>query len=569
MADSAQTASVRVRLPAQPINRWILASLALVALLPLGLLAVKLYDTAWDNAWREIREKHQLLAQNLAAPLSIYVNDHRNALRLLATTLESMQGGRNSVDNARVLEQAADSLHGFRSITLVDRNGGILYSNDPEGRDPAKRMAFSKGMGFLQTRDTGNSEVSGIKVSPLTGKPTLIISQAVRGPDGQVREVLLGELKIDLIEKLRRNIRFGKKGHSAIVDQYGHVIAHPNPEWMASMKDLSAWPIVQAMMAGKTGATEFYSPFIKASMVAGYASVPDVGWGVMVPQPKSEVAEVVSHILWTEFTWGVFGLVLSMILAILLARWITRPLNQLAKSAEQLSAQGFHGELPPVPASAPLELHQLGQAFARLVDGLQKSRDQVDQLNQSLASQVEAATAELRQANQMLEQLSKEDHLTGLANRRCFESDLRQCAAQRSANDDGLCIILVDVDHFKQINDKYGHAAGDSVLVQLSGLLKAGTRTDDLVARYGGDEFMVKMHCSKEVGCQRAKQLIHNIEAHSFVWEGQELHITISVGLIGVAEDLLDKPDVLLQRIDRALYEAKGAGRNRLVEVAA
>ena len=101
------------------------------------------------------------------------------------------------------------------------------------------------------------------------------------------QQLLIGELKIAPIEKLRRGIRFGKGGHSAIVDNHGRVIAHPNPDWMNNdIVDLSNLPIVQKMMAGETGVTEFFSPFKKHDMVAGYTSVAGLGWGIMVPQPK-------------------------------------------------------------------------------------------------------------------------------------------------------------------------------------------------------------------------------------------------------------------------------------------
>jgi diguanylate cyclase (GGDEF)-like protein len=327
-------------------------------------------------------------------------------------------------------------------------------------------------------------------------------------------------------------------------------------------------PIVKEMMAGKTGVTEFYSPFIEAPMVAGYSAVPGVGWGVMVPQPKSEVAAEVSRLLWAEFTWGAFGLAMALALAFLLARWITRPLNQLAGAATDLTVRGFRGHMSSVQEGAPRELRQLGQAFSTLVDGLQHAREEVDQLNRSLSARIDEATQELRQANQQLERLAQEDHLTGLANRRYFEEHLRQSGQGRRMDDVSLCVILIDVDHFKQVNDSYGHAAGDAVLVQLSSLLKSATRHGDLVARYGGDEFVIKMHCDADVSRQRAQDILRAVENHVFTFEGTALHVTVSVGLLRQDPTVVTDLDTLLQRVDRALYDAKGAGRNCLVEVA-
>ena len=99
-------------------------------------------------------------------------------------------------------------------------------------------------------------------------------------------------------------------------------------------------------MAGKTGVIEFYSPFVRQQMVAGYASVPGIGWGIMVPQPKSEVEEHVAAVIKTQIVWALFGLALAISLGIMLARWITVPLNQLAGSAADLVRNTFEGRLP-------------------------------------------------------------------------------------------------------------------------------------------------------------------------------------------------------------------------------
>jgi len=391
------------------------------------------------------------------------------------------------------------------------------------------------------------------------------MGQPVVDSHGKNIAVLLGELRIDYIEKIRSKVKFGKQGHSAIVDQRGHVIAHPNPEWMKEIRDLSDWPIVQSMMAGKTGVTSFYSPFIKENMVAGYAAVPDIRWGIMVPQPESEVAAQVNELMRSHLIWGIAGLLMAIALAIVIARWITRPMNKLASDSYDLLHNGLVGELPSVANDSPREVKQLGNVVQSLVSSLQKSRDEVMALNATLQEKIDGATKKLRETNAQLEEAARTDHLTSLANRHYFEASLSQALSRRTGDIDHVCVMLIDIDHFKQINDSYSHAAGDVVLSQVAGILERSMRQGDMVARYGGDEFVAYMRCTHEIGMNRAKEIREAIMQTAVPWQDKSIHITASIGLY--CQLLSADIDVgeLLEKADKAMYEAKQQGRNRVV----
>ncbi|MEJ2644793.1 MAG: diguanylate cyclase [Gammaproteobacteria bacterium] len=557
------------KLLTQPINRLLVASFLLVAAVPVAVLSVTVYHAAWQDAWREIREKHQLLAQNLTAPISIYVNDHRADLSLLASELKHIRDARvPRRDEFQLLKQALMELPGFRSLTVVDASGTVRVTTDQHPAHALAPGAFAHEQCFVKTRTDGKDCVSGIERSPLSGKPTLILSRPLKLQAGS-GAVLIGELRVSVIEKLRENIHFGKRGHSAIVDQYGRIIAHPNPAWMAEMKNVSSWPVVQKMMAGKTGVTQFYSPFVGQEMVAGYASVPGIGWGVMVPQPKSEVARHVSALVDDQFLWALGGLGLAVLLGMALARWITRPLNHLADGATDLVRRGFEGRLPPLSDLAPKEIGQLSRAITTLINGLQDSRERHDDLNRSLQVRVDEATRELRDANIQLEELCRIDHLTALANRRFFEHSLTVSVGRRSDDQQPLCLMLIDVDHFKRINDTHGHAAGDAVLMQLAALLNRNMRHGDLAARYGGDEFVVKMSCDEPTGRQRAQELLEAIRDYDFLWEGDIIHVTVSIGVLFRSPGQKVDISKLLQNTDSAMYRAKEEGRGTVVEAKA
>ncbi len=556
----------------QSINVLLILSFVIVALLPVSILGINSYYAAWENAWREVREKHQTLAENLSSPIAQYVNNRRIAISLLREKMMALEDAASPAENATVLAEGLDYLHGFRAIFLLDDQQRILSMATSYPIEERTAVQLNLGPGdFIDTLfDSSRTFLSPVVTNPLTGKTTLMVGTLLNGAAAMDTPLLLvGELKIGAIEALRQGIRFGEQGHAAIVDPLGRVIAHPNPDWMnEQIKDLSHLPIVQKMMAGETGVTEFYSPFRKADMVAGYTSVPKVGWGIMVPQPKAEIEAQITRIRGSELVWALVGIALALAFSLSLARWITRPLNILARAGQRLHDTNFESKLPKISPKAPLEIRQLADSLGSTVDELIASRAELAQLNNSLQQRVDIATRELRKSNQKLEYLTQSDHLTQLANRRYFEQVLASLDSRRQDDSQGICILLLDVDKFKDINDHYGHAAGDEVLVQIAGILHQGLRNTDLAARYAGDEFVVLLRAGLETGRQRARDLRDAIDAHHFQFDGQTLHTTVSIGLaychsISACSD----PDELLHQVDIAMYEAKRQGRNRVVEV--
>ena len=545
----------------------LLAGFVLVAAVPVGLLGLKLYQVAWDGAWREITEKHQLLAQNLAAPISIYVNDQKTALSLLgdfvAYITDNEVGQYMAPEQKDMINRSMKKLTGFRSVSLVNLQGKILLSTHGKLSVDLRDVLASETC-YLKTREKDRWFLSGVKSSPFDQRPSVVMSTPVHDQKGKQLAILVGELRIDMIEKIRRKIKFGIKGHSAIVDQKGRALAHPNPEWMLEMRDLSHWPIVQKMTSGQTGVTEFYSPFMGASMVAGYASVPDINWGIMVPQPKPEVEAHVNRILHTQLLWGIAGLVLALLIALILVRWISLPLKRLCVSATRIAENNFTGDLPSVSRHAPREVRTLRARIGSLLKGLQASREQLDELNQSLQRRVNDATQELRGANRQLQVFASQDYLTRLYNRRYFESSLLQILSGSNADVSELCLMMVDIDNFKPINDRFGHAAGDRILVEMAATIKAIVGDEHLIARYAGDEFVILITGGVSSVEMLADDILSKANNTRFEWQGETIRVTLSIGLVCQKIGAGCNLDALMQTVDRALYTAKEEGRNQV-----
>jgi len=170
--------------------------------------------------------------------------------------------------------------------------------------------------------------------------------------------------------------------------------------------------------------------------------------------------------------------------------------------------------------------------------------------------QLEARTAELQRD-------SLEDQLTRLANRRRVDEDLPRILARANESAAPLCVAVADLDHFKGVNDRFGHSVGDSVLRTVAQIFRVKTRTSDLVARMGGEEFLfVFTDTSLQIAADVCERLRAAVEAHPWDPVAPGLRVTISIGLADARP--ADTPRTLVDRADAALYEAKRAGRNRL-----
>lgn len=160
------------------------------------------------------------------------------------------------------------------------------------------------------------------------------------------------------------------------------------------------------------------------------------------------------------------------------------------------------------------------------------------------------------------QQLAATDPLTGIANRMVFEQHMTRACIQVTQRDCAICLLVLDIDHFKHINDSFGHSAGDRALRIVAEQLKAGLSADALLARYGGEEFAVILTATHaEAGLRIAETLRVCIENTGFCVQQQPVRITLSCGLTML--QARDMPESAFERADRALYRAKHGGRNR------
>lgn len=155
------------------------------------------------------------------------------------------------------------------------------------------------------------------------------------------------------------------------------------------------------------------------------------------------------------------------------------------------------------------------------------------------------------------------DHLTGIYNRRYFMKALESEINRAERMESQLCCLLMDIDHFKTVNDSFGHLCGDEVLKRVGQLLRETVREYDIVARYGGEEFVIILpETTKQEGFEIAERIRKALERENVSCEKGEAKFTVSIGVSSL-EGKACTPDILINRADTALYQAKNAGRNK------
>jgi two-component system, cell cycle response regulator len=173
---------------------------------------------------------------------------------------------------------------------------------------------------------------------------------------------------------------------------------------------------------------------------------------------------------------------------------------------------------------------------------------------------------ELSRANEELRRVAVTDALTGLHNRRNVEELLHDMFEHSVRLHEPLACAMFDLDHFKSVNDTHGHQAGDAVLQQLAGILKASAREIDKVGRYGGEEFIILLPGTVlDAAVTFAERTRQQVESHTFTFEGGSLRRTISCGVAAFPHPRIEHREALVKAADDALYVAKELGRNRVV----
>lgn len=262
------------------------------------------------------------------------------------------------------------------------------------------------------------------------------------------------------------------------------------------------------------------------------------------------------------FVAGLLAFLAAASTLILLGQWwIAAPYDRLVRQIDRVAERRRPDDLSALPLTRRDEAGRIARAMHRVTSVAIRHNNEAKHLRRTLDQRVRKAT---HRATIQLRRMALRDPLTDLGNRRFLDLQLEKVIHAANESQTDVAVLAIDLDGFKQVNDKLGHDTGDELLVLLAGLLKACTRHDDLTARLGGDEFVVLMP-----GCdhRRANHLADSIrtlfrqQTRNSYPDGP--NVCLSAGIASINYDVLKTGSDLLKLADQRLYQAKRRGKGQ------
>ncbi len=287
---------------------------------------------------------------------------------------------------------------------------------------------------------------------------------------------------------------------------------------------------------------------------------PTYDLGLIALQPKREIDAMVSSVKHVSQI-----ILFSSIIAILLVSlWqiliVCKPLNNLIDHISQITEGNLNIEEFKAKRSQD-EIGRLAKVFNQMHETIKRQIQELNAHRELLEKEVKERTYELEQANKKLDLISRTDELTQLPNRRDMHRTIEKEVDRANRFRKAFSIIFIDIDHFKDVNDTYGHSVGDEVLVNLTRLIRDKIRNTDALVRWGGEEFVILCSDTPIQNAQfLAEKLRVAIEGATLIKQQQ---VTCSFGIAEMIPG--EDPKKLFERADKALYSAKEGGRNRVV----
>jgi diguanylate cyclase (GGDEF)-like protein len=488
----------------------------------------------------------------------------------VATLAAAAQIAHGKAPDTALPEFLAESLSQtpeFAGLLVLEPSGAVLAETGSgyAWEELLEALRFKDAMGgdelieIMETtqlhKELGGVDGSFIRALALGSAPRVVIAASpIVGRDGVPVASVLGLVRQqDFASRLRVDL-LGASGNVLLVDEKhqlvstgrGSTAAVVVPHAEATPGEADACRLRINWSVGWDGA------------VTCAISLGTLGWVLVAQQPVHEVFLPLVIMAPTVLMGSAIVALGLSLLALWVAATVVRPINELHQGIAAVAQGDLSTEVSD--RRAPREVKLLIRAFNRLVSRL-RDRSQ-DSENSQLALKVQNKS--FQQKFQVASERSVTDPLTQLYNRRFFEEYLEREINRLGRDGDGLCLLVIDIDDFKALNDSYGHAAGDEFLTQIARIMKESVRETDLLARFGGEEFVVVAKGTDIRGAMiLAEKLRISVAAASFIVDDsmRPRRATVSIGLAKYKGSQTD----LFNSADAALYRAKDSGKNCVV----
>ncbi|MFD2645554.1 sensor domain-containing diguanylate cyclase [Pseudomonas japonica] len=517
-------------MPFKTFFRWDLRSLILLLTLITALV------TLLNSFYASYRVQYQLLIDNALEA------NHAYASKLASSTETYLQASQQQLAYAANLLaerfDAIDYLHQevtrlrrqtntFNSVVITDAGGKVLTTSPDTLQIVGKTLQSEGAVAALRER---KPMISSPYVSSANNL-IIFISQPVFDRSGNYLGLIGGSIYLkhkSILNELLGEHYYNNGSYLYVVDANRRLLYHPDADRVGSI--VGANSLIDNI-AGLDNGMQRVINSQGMDMLAGFATVPSAHWGIVAQRSTESTLEGLNELLLSVIFKTIPLAVASFILIWWFSRIIAQPLKQLAAGAHKISEPDTALQIESV-RSWYFESSELKRA---LLIGLNLLHERLGKLNHDIQT----------------------DPLTGLRNRRGLDLAVTLWQAEKRP----FSVVAIDIDHFKRVNDSYGHAVGDEALQALAELMRGCSRDNDVICRSGGEEFfMLLPGASPQVAARVAERLRAVVEQTPFETIG---HMTVSMG---VAAWPLHSENAarVFEVADEQLYQAKQHGRNRI-----
>lgn len=498
-------------------------------------------STAWISYLQNRRALNEKIAEELsgassqtAREMDLWLKERLYEVRVFASSYEvseNLEGVRRGERTpARRLQDY------LTSVNYRFSNYQELLAVDPQARVAARSTPDTTG---LHLPDTWIDDVRAREAitgpaywDSTVGRALMSVAVGITAVDGRFLGALAAKLNLGAVADTISRFAPGESGEVYLITRQGTLVLSSRESSAALLESALSESALRSLRQ-LPGQSVSYSNHRGTDAVGALVPIPALDWAVVSEIPRAEAfAQIAGLRNFTILTVLALFVVIGLI-AYVFGLTIVRPLNRLSHGAAQVAAGDLSVSLPVLGSG---EAAYVTEVFNDMV-------------------------ARLREGREELEKLSRTDALTGLPNRRNLVETLDREVRRARRAQRPFTLLMIDVDHFKQYNDTFGHLAGDEVLGGIAAILTECIRTVDYAARYGGEEFTVLLPETPLAGALEVAERIRNRVAGEEVRNRQ--HVTVSVG-VGEFPTHGDSPEAVMAGADAALYEAKQQGRNRV-----
>ncbi|AHY49136.1 sensor domain-containing diguanylate cyclase [Bradyrhizobium japonicum] len=546
------------------VRTQIAAAVAAMSIVLVGTLAAGAALISYRNTAALIENNLAGTASMVSGRLDRFMATRRQEMKLFAELQPMEQLWQGDPAALRSSLEALQHSFDFAWIGFADVNGNVVAATGGmlQGKSVAARPWFKQGLERVAVGDVHEALLlASLLMQRANNEPYRFVDIAVpvRDAGGKLLGVLGGHLDWNWATSLIKDVEANDGNADAtlsIISKDGMTLVGPQKETIRySGDDLAA--ILKAG-DGTFRETRDGQQMLTAFHVgSGYRDYQGLNWIVTASQPASVALKAAIASAQMILAIGAATALIALSLAVLVSRRIAAPIIAFTQEADRIGRA--HGPTMLARQSGSAEVVQLSRALRSLLRriGLAEERTKEAELRAT------ENAMQLQEDMLKLRHLADTDFMTGLMNRRSFLAVADDTVAYCRRYKRNMATLMIDIDHFKKINDTHGHAAGDDAIKRVAEIVSQSIRTTDKAARFGGEEFVVLLReIDQETAILLADRIRTSIESARVTHENLVFPITVSVGLALFDESDRDVQDII-ERADQGLYVAKKTGRNR------